>query len=284
MVVTSLSCRRRAAFALALGVAFGPGTALGEPASAARIPATDENPDASAVAPLGASAGAASLEPPPPYEPWQGPGFAAPEAPDRRPAPPPLARPPEERRRPFELSSALAAFLPNCGSGDLNDQACVTLAPGSGVEALALYRPNPFFAFGAEAALSGFRRSGQGALSASGGGVRFFGVAGRVYFADDGVWDPYVGLTLGVGTLELAGAERASSSTTGVGARVALGIDFRGSTRLRFGPSASFSHWFAWSERSCAAGICSGAAGESGKLFGFATLGVRVTAAFGDTL
>jgi hypothetical protein len=121
-------------------------------------------------------------------------------------------------------------------------------------------------------------------LSGAGGGARFFGVVGRVYFADEGVWDPYLALTLGAGTLQLEGGSDTRVSTTGFGARVAGGVDFALGSHLRLGPSASFAHWLAWSEERCSAGVCRDQPAVYGRLLGFATLGFRVTGSFGDVL
>jgi hypothetical protein len=213
-----------------------------------------------------------------------------PSAASARELPPPLARPREQARRPIELGVALAAFLPSCGSGSIDDHACLTLSAGSGVDAALLYRATPFFAFGAEGAFSGFG-NGHGALSSAGGSARFFGVVGRVYFADSGSWDPYLALTLGVGVLNLrvpgaveSGTQDAKVATTGLGARVAGGIDYSLGAHLRLGPSASFSRWVAYGDASCEGGVCREQGALYGHVLGFATLGLRLTGSFGDTL
>jgi len=221
---------------------------------------------------------------PPPYEPWASTG---PKPPPTRPVsdlPPPLARPRELPRRPFEVSASLAAFLPSCGSGSIDDRGCLTVAPGSGIDATLLYRAGPFFAFGVEGAVSGFWARSHGALSGAGGGARFFGVVGRVYFAEQGLWDPYLALTLGTGTLALSSADGARVSTSGLGGRVAGGVDIVLGSHFRLGPSASFAHWVAWSEASCNAGVCRDQPALYGRVLGFATLGVRLTGSFGEVL
>ncbi|MES1186045.1 MAG: hypothetical protein ABUL60_19690 [Myxococcales bacterium] len=231
-----------------------------------------------------ASSHAAAQELPPPYEAWQGTGPRPPTAPPAGDLPPPLARPRELPRRPWELGASLAAFLPSCGSGSIDDRGCLTVSPGSGLDATLLYRVGPFFAFGLEGAASGFSRRGQGALSGAGGAARFFGVVGRVYFAEQGLWDPYLALTLGAGTLELAGTESARVSVSGLGGRVAGGLDFLLGSHFRVGPSASFAHWLAWRESNCSTGVCRDQAAAYGRLLGFATLGVRLTGSFGEVL
>jgi hypothetical protein len=183
------------------------------------------------------------------------------------------------------VSAALAAFLPSCGTGSIDDRGCLTVSPGSGVDVALLYRVGPFFAVGAEGALSSFAARGKGAFSGTGGGARFFGVVGRVYFADQGAWDPYLALTLGAGTLQLrGGTDDTRVSTTGLGGRVAGGVDYVFGTRFRLGPTASFAHWVAWSEQSCSANVCRDQPAIYGRLLGFATLGFRITGSFGDVL
>jgi hypothetical protein len=255
-----------------------------DPRAAANIPAAEQ--EFATAAPEGAPPAAQNVTDnlPLPYEAWRGTGPQPPTAPASVDSPPPLGRPREVPRRPLELSASLAAFLPSCGSGSVDDRGCLTVARGSGVEVALLYRVGPFFAVGAEGAVSGFATRGRGALSRAGGGARFFGVAGRVYFADQGVWDPYVALTLGAGSLQLAGVGDARVSTTGLGARVAGGVDFALGSRFRLGPSASFAHWVAWREERCSVGVCRDQPAVHGRLLGFATLGFRVTGSFGDVL
>lgn len=258
--------------AVALVIATSAVTAHADAGAALNIPAPERETE---PAPL-----------PLPYEPWQGVGFTRPQPAPATDLPPPLARPRALPRRPLELTAALATFLPSCGSGSVDDRACQTITPGSGVDAALLYRVTPYFAFGAEAALSGFAARGRGLLSHAGGGARFLGVAGRVYFADSGAWDPYVALTLGVGSLTLQQSALAGAgvTTTGFGARVAGGVDYVLGAHLRFGPAVSFSRWIAWSEAQCQASVCGPAPALYGRVLGFATLGFRVTASFGDVL
>jgi hypothetical protein len=146
-----------------------------------------------------------------------------------------------------------------------------------------LYRANPYFALGGEVALSGFGGHGHGPFSRTGGDARFLGVLGRLYFADDGAWDPYLALTLGAGKLTLKGDET-SGSTTGFGARVAGGVDYLFGSHFRIGPAASFAHWLSWSEERCGPAFCSNERPLYGRLLGFATLGLRFTASLGEVL
>lgn len=264
-------------------------TASADPGGAQNIPVSSANsPKVASVASGGAQEGdpySKESELPLPYESWSGTGLRPPPSRTDR-LPPPLARARQLPRRPLELTTALGVFLPNCGSGSIDDRACTTVSPGTGLDLAVLYRVTPYFAFGAEAALSGFRTTGGGLASSDGGGARFFGVAGRVYFAEDGVWDPYVALTLGGGSVSLRdGGELGEKAwTSGFGGRVAGGIDYVLGSHLRIGPSASFARWVAWQEERCAGTICRDEPAAYGRVLGFATLGFRVTASFGDVL
>lgn len=263
-----------AAFALVIVIASSTATASADPGEAANIPA-----------PAAISEEAPPAELPLPYESWAGTGFGPPKPLPPADRPLPLARPRQLPRRPLELSASLATFLPNCGSGSIDDRACLTVGPGAGLEGALLYRAVPFFAFGLEGAWSGFGGGGRGALSGAGGGARFLGAAGRVYFADEGRWDPYVALTLGFGALELAGTDqRARVSTSGFGGRVAGGVDVVLGSHLRIGPSVSFTRFIAWSEQQCQADVCGHGPALYGRVIGFATLGLHATASFGDVL
>jgi hypothetical protein len=283
--------KARALWPLALSFVVAPAAAAKpDPRGESNIPAAEREfaPGApkgtSSAAPNVVEASSSTNDLPLPYEAWPGPGPQPPTAPPHADLPPPLARARPIPRRPFEMSVALAAFLPSCGSGSVDDRGCLTVARGPGIEATLLYRVGPFFAIGAEGAVSGFGGPEGGALSRAGGSARFLGVVGRLYFAEQGVWDPYVALTLGAGALRLAGGANTHVSTSGLGARVAGGVDFALGSHVRLGPSASFAHWLAWSEERCSGGVCRDERAPYGRLLGFATLGFRVTGSFGDAL
>ena len=93
-------------------------------------------------------------------------------------------------------------------------------------------------------------------------------------------------LTLGAGTLTLPGNDELSSrvATTGLGGRVAGGIDYLLGSHFRVGPAASFAHWIAWSEQQCTGRVCRDESPRYGRLLGFATLGVRLTGSLGANL
>lgn len=267
------------AAACALMIASSFSTARADERAAPNIPEPEQKSDVAQV-----TASAAEL--PLPYESWGGTGHSPPAPALARDTPPPLARARELPRRPFELSAALVALLPSCSAGSVDDRGCLTVHASGGVDAAFLYRVSPFFAVGLEGVVSGLAGADAGALSARGGSARFGGVVGRLYFADSGPWDPYAAFTLGAGTLTLPGNDELSSrvATTGLGGRVAGGIDYLLGSHLRVGPTASFAHWIAWSQQQCSGSVCRDQSPRYGRLLGFATLGVRLTGSLGANL
>ena len=84
-----------------------------------------------------------------------------------------------------------------------------------------------------------------------------------------------------------AGAEHGAGergATSGLGGRVSGGVDYVFGSHFRLGPTAGFAHWLAWSESRCSGSICRDQRLSYGRLLGFATLGLRLTASFGDAL
>ncbi len=215
-------------------------------------------------------------------------GALAPAAPPAVQAdvPPPLARPLEHRRRPFELSASLAAALPSCQPGSIDDRRCGTIDPGTSWDAALLYRVNPYFGVGAEAAFAGFAQGGVGGFSSM-SSAKFVGLLGRVYFAESGLWDPYLSLTLGGGSLTarvLDEPQGRREGSSGIGGRIGAGLDVLLGSRIRLGPAASFAHWVAWSEQRCKGEVCQTGGLAYGRLLGFATLGLRLTLSLGEAL
>jgi hypothetical protein len=252
--------------ACALVLASTCATAKADPRPVANIPAADHKSevDPSSSLPL-------------PYESWAAAGQLPPTPTIEPDAPPPLARARELPRRPFELAATLAALLPSCGSGSIDDRGCLTAHPSGGVDLALVYRVSPFFGVGLEGVVGGGAGSG-------GSATRFGGVVGRLYFAESGAWDPYLALTLGAGKLTLQGDGDAQGATSGLGGRVAGGLDYLFGSHVRLGPTASFAHWIAWSEQQCAGSVCRDQRLSYGRLLGFATLGLRLTTSFGDKL
>src|SRR5688500_6741406 len=83
---------------------------------------------------------------PAPYSAWRGDHYVKPLPPGVPESPPPLARPVERPRRPFEVGVALAAFLPSCSAGSIDDRGCLTVTPGAGLHATLLHRVGWYFA------------------------------------------------------------------------------------------------------------------------------------------
>lgn len=253
-----------AACAFVLATSFA--TARADPPTSPNIPGSEQKSDVAAGPAL-----------PLPYQSWSGSGHSPPTGANEPDTPSPHSRARELPRRPLELTAALTALLPSCGSGSIDDRGCLTVRAGGAVDMALVYRVSPFFGVGLEGIVSGFAGS-------TGNATRFGGVVGRLYFADSGTWDPYLALTLGAGKLTLPGADDALGSTSGLGGRVAGGVDYLLGSRVRVGPSASFAHFIAWSEQRCARSVCRDERLAHGRLLGFATLGVRLTGSFGDSL
>lgn len=248
------------------------GAALGqtqEPAAALSGEATSE-------------AGELSL----PYSPYRGEALPVrPHAPAD--VPPPLGRARELPRRPFELGASFGVSLPSCEPGSIDDRRCATLGTGRGFDVSVLYRVSPYFAVGGELTFGSFELSRTDADAAQRSSGRFLGTLGRVYFAESGMWDPYLGLTLGVGSLEARATELDPSlreRASGFGARISGGVDFLLGTHLRLGPSVAFAHWISWQEERCSGAVCRSEALSYGRLAGFASAGLRLTGSFGPTL
>jgi hypothetical protein len=272
--------------ACAFVIASSFSTARADPRAASNIPTAEPKSDAAELPVSATELPVSATELPLPYESWRGSGHSPPAPAPERDAPAPLARARELPRRSFELSAAFMALLPSCGAGSVDDRGCLTVRAGGGIDVAFLYRATPFFAVGLEGVASGFGGADTGALGDGGGRARFGGIVGRLYFADAGAWDPYAALTLGAGTLTLPGNDesQASVETSGMGGRVAGGIDYLLGSRFRVGPTASFAHWIAWSEQQCAGKVCRDQRPRYGRLLGFATLGVRLTGSFGANL
>ena len=228
-----------------------------------------------------------------PYSAWQD---SAPHAPPpaivlRTPPPPELA-PPEYARRPVELTSEFLLGYPNCSDGSTNDARCAGLGPGAGFGASALWRVSPYFAFGGTLDVLGFAFNPPDRTrlrSGSAGGL-FYGVLGRVYFADHGLVDPYLELGLG------GGADRTSARETGdvkysetaVGAAVRIGgaVEFYLSRHLRVGPAFDWTRFRVSHVTRCdPAEACVDLDGsENGHGVGFTTLSARLTISLGPEL
>jgi hypothetical protein len=160
------------------------------------------------------------------------------------------------------------------------------LSGGTEVGLNLLLRPSPYFAFGGEVRLLAFTFGNRPLARAS---ASFAGVAGRVYFFEDGNIDPYLELGLGVGSLDMTardgGPELSEEADFAPAARVAGGIDFVFSSHLRAGPFLGLTRYAPASVVHCAAGSCAALETRfSGIAIGATSLGVRLTLAAGEML
>jgi hypothetical protein len=191
--------------------------------------------------------------------------------------PPPLPRAPERARKPFAVVAELDASLPTC-----RDELRGCGAPALGAGGALLHRPLPYFAFGAELAFARAAENGvEGTLEQE---LVAGGALGRVYFYEEGAFDPYLELELGYGALRtLAGAAGARRESRAFGplARVAGGIDFVVLPALELGGALGYRQLVL---EACTARACRAGAAPGATLSGALVVGLRATLAFGAPL
>jgi hypothetical protein len=208
--------------------------------------------------------------------------------------PPPATQGAEHGRRPVELSPALALAFPHCEAGNVSDDRCRGVYGGAGIGFSALWRVSPFFAWGAGFELAGFGYDPPARLAlrdASAGAV-WLGLLARVYFVDEGSFDPYAELGLGGGFLGTTAKELDDNTYEHVGAgasvRLGGGFDFYLSRALRLGPTISVTRVFVDKITRCRAGGNEGCVDVSkddqGHLGTFLLLGARLTINLGDEM
>jgi hypothetical protein len=200
--------------------------------------------------------------------------------------PAPLSRSPEHARRPVEVVSELTLSLPTCQSGKGRAR-CAALDPALGGGVAALYRQNPYFAFGAGVAYSRTTTTAhaEGALEGEMFGV---GAHGHVYLYETGAFDPYLELELGYGslrtTLVTVGGARYEDAAFGPKARVGGGADFVVLPWLSLGGAFGFEHLLFERGERCAAERCVAGSAPSGAMVGALVFGLRMTLTVGDPL
>jgi hypothetical protein len=200
--------------------------------------------------------------------------------------PAPFSRAPEHARRPVEVVPELTLSLPTCQSG-ANRARCAALDPALGGGFAALYRQNPYFAFGAGVAYSRAttRAHAEGALDGEMFGI---GAHGRVYLYETGAFDPYLELELGYGslrtTLVTVGGARYEDAAFGPKARVGGGADFVVLPWLSLGGAAGFEHLLFERGERCAAERCVAGSAPSGAMLGALVFGLRIKLTAGDPL
>lgn len=201
------------------------------------------------------------------------------------PGPPPLERAPERARRPVALVSELRLSIPTCQSGPAAEP-CRALVPAVGAGLVALYRPYPYFSFGAGFSYSRANATahGDGLLD---GELFSIGAVGRVYVYEEGAFDPYLELELGYGSLTTTftteGA-RYEESAFGPLARVGGGLDFVVLANLELGGAVGFTHLLLERGERCAAEYCARGSAPGGAMVGAFTAGLRATVILGAPL
>jgi hypothetical protein len=151
----------------------------------------------------------------------------------------PWPRAPDLSRSPVEVLPAFRVSIPFCSSGSVRD-GCAALGPALGGELSTLYRPTPYFAFGASASYAVAHGSLTGApFSAQ---TLALGISARMYLLEAGELDPYLEGLLGWGslttTLTPPGGLAQSESGFGPFGRTGGGIDWLLSPRVKLGITA----------------------------------------------
>lgn len=223
----------------------------------------------------------------PPYDAWSGTRFDPPPAAVLERAPAPSNEAPESARRSFEFGPELAIGVPHCPNDD--GGGCPALTAGSEVGLTLLARPTPYFAFGASARRFAFGLGGVAGESEVHASALFLGLAGRAYFLESGLFDPYLELALGGGALSLDvlgdGTRIEEQVPFAFAARSAAGVDFLLNGWLRVGAFLSLTRFAPASVSHCEARGCSArSAGSSWIAVGATSLGVRLSFAAGELL
>jgi hypothetical protein len=212
-------------------------------------------------------------------------GRVPPPRPELDGEPPPFPRPPEHARRPFELVSELGAALPGCQDGPASER-CRALTPALATGFALLYRPYPYFAFGASGSYA--RSNGTSAVGPLDGEMFAFGASGRVYLYESGAFDPYLELELGYGsfstTLVATGSAREQDSAFGPSARVGGGLDFVVLPALELGAAVGFSRLFLERGEHCASGLCTAGGGPGAAMVGSLVFALSAKLVLGEPL
>lgn len=219
-----------------------------------------------------------------PYAAWQGDAHAKPEAAVLERGPAPLPEPPEQARRLWEFVPDFGVALPGCRGRGAD---CQGVRPGLELGVSGLYRPFAFFALGVTARLDTFSVArAEGARTAQ---ATFFGAALRLYAFESGMFDPYLELAVGGGSLETSAARSGQREGTHVAlapaARIAGGLDFALSPWLRLGPALAMSQYASGNATYCThAGCTTRSDRQSALPRGATSFGFRLTIALGERL
>ena len=206
------------------------------------------------------------------------------------PAPAPELPAQEYARRPFELSAAFLLGLPSCQNGQLDNRRCNGISAGPGFAGTALWRPSAYFAFGGTFNRLGFalHPAPSSGLSQAEAGGYFYGLLGRVYFFEHGVFEPYLELGLGSGglgsrarELEVAYDENAAGVALQVGGALELYL----SRQVRLGPGLNWTRFSTRRVQRCAGSHCVDLDPSSyGHGSGFSSVSLRLSVLLGPGL
>jgi opacity protein-like surface antigen len=192
----------------------------------------------------------------------------------------------------------LALAWAHCQDGDVSDYRCAGVRGGAELGFSAFWRVTPNLAWGGGFQVAFFRNdppSRAGTSNAEALAV-FLGLMGRAYFLNGGAFDPYVQLGIGgvaLGTASegapgLDDTERYEETGAGPAVQVGLGADFFLGSRLKLGPSFTYTQVFVDKIRRCRkgeSGDCDDVSkSEHGHLNSFLTLGVRLSILLGSDL
>ena len=208
-------------------------------------------------------------------------------------APPaPELAPLEYARRPFEFAPEFLLALPNCSDGSSNNARCVGLGAGAGFGLSALWRVSPYFAFGGSVSKTGFGFNPPASThlrDPSADGL-FYGLLGRVYFAERGPIEPYLELGLGGGADRTSGREqdqlKYDETASGSALRVGGAVEFYLGRHWRLGPAFDWTRFQVRQLRRCdAAQACVDLdQASTGHGVGFSALSLRLTILVGPGL
>jgi len=202
------------------------------------------------------------------------------------PAPPPELPAPEAMRRAFEVAPELRLSLPSCSAGSATEERCDGMGVGPGFGATLLWRPTPYFAFGGAFDLEAFRFQSAAAPDERASGS-FVGLVGRVYFFEQGRFEPSVELGLGEGSLGTRTNDAGLTSTeraAGLAMRVGGGLELYLGQRVRLGPALAWTHLLAPGLRRCAGSQCVAQnPSENGHGSGFSSVSLRLTLLLGPS-
>ena len=200
--------------------------------------------------------------------------------------PRPWPRGPELSRKSVELLPQARVSLPTCQPG-AGRASCDGLGPSVGGEVIALYRPSPYFAFGASAGYS----VAHGALDNAGSTsakTLSLGMVGRVYLLESGAFDPYLEALIGWGstTTTVAFQPRSNDSDSAAGplGRAGGGVDWMLSPSVKLGVTVAFTQLFLARGQSCRAAYCSSGWAPGGTVSGGLAAGLELGVLLGDTL